>query len=284
MSAIPTRAGVGLKPDHYAHIIERGPDVGWFEAHPENYMGVGGPPHRYLERVRREYPLSFHGVGLSLGSVTPPDADHLARLRTLIGRYAPGLVSEHLAWSAAEGTYFPDLLPLPYTSASLDAASDNIARAQDALGVRLLIENPSTYLRLAESDMGEAEFLISLCRRAGCGILLDVNNLYVSAGNVGGDPAASLVVIPPDLVGEVHLAGHAVTSRGGMTVRIDDHGSPVSDPVWRLFAKALELFGPVPTLIEWDTAVPTFEILGAEAAKADAILARTAGGDRSRAA
>lgn len=273
-SPVPARAGVGLKQAHYAHILERRPDIGWFEAHPENYMGLGGPPHRYLEAIRRDYPLSFHAVGLSLGSDAPPDPGHLARLVALARRYAPGLVSEHLSWSTIDGAYFADLLPLPYTTAALAHIADNVARVQDALGMRLLIENPSLYVCPAAADMDEHEFLAALCCRSGCGVLLDVNNAYVSARNIGCDPAALIDRLPPEIVGEIHLAGHAVCEQDGVALRIDDHGSAVRPEVWSLFERAVARFGKTPVLVEWDTSVPPFETLAAEAAKADAILAR----------
>ena len=277
---IPVRAGVGLKACHYREILETGPDVGWFEVHPENYMGAGGPPHRYLAEIRQDYPLSLHGVGLSLGSADPPDSGHLGRLRALVERYRPGLVSEHLSWSIFDGTFFNDVLPLPYTDETLARVCDNISAMQEFLGRQILIENPSTYLRLRESTIPEPEFLVTAARRSGCGILLDVNNVYVSARNHGFDPVAYLDAIPGDLVGEIHLAGHHVDRVGDREIRIDDHGSAVIDAVWRLYADVVKRIGSVPTLIEWDNDIPELDVLLGEAAKAEAVMggAATGGG------
>ncbi len=273
---IPARAGIGLKADHYAEILETRPDIGWFEVHPENYMGAGGPPHRYLSAIREHYPLSLHGVGLSLGSAGDLDAEHLGRLRSLTDRYQPGQVSEHVAWTTVDGAYLNDLLPLPYTEESLAHLVEHIDQVQEALARRILIENPSSYLRFAESTIPEEEFLVEAARRSGCGILLDVNNVYVSACNHGYDAAAYLAAVPADLVGEIHLAGHSVEELEGMKLHIDDHGSPVMDEVWDLYAATIDRLGPVPTLIEWDNNIPALAVLLDEAAAAEDILDRRA--------
>jgi uncharacterized protein len=283
-SPIPVRAGVGLKARHYEEVLETGPDIGWFEVHPENYMGAGGPPHRYLTEIRRDYPLSLHGVGLSLGSSDPLDKEHLGRLRDLVERYQPGLVSEHVSWSIIDGTFFNDLLPLPYTEETLARLCDHISEMQDFLGRRILIENPSTYLRLHESSIPEAEFLVTAARRSGCGILLDVNNVYVSARNHEFDASAYLASVPGDLVGEIHLAGHHVDRVGDREIRIDDHGSAVIDAVWNLYADVVRRIGCVPTLIEWDNDVPEWDILLGEADKAEAVMADAAPGGMTHAA
>jgi uncharacterized protein (UPF0276 family) len=262
-------AGVGLRAPHLAEVLATRPPVGWFEVHAENYM-TGGPAVRHLEEVRRAYPVALHGVGLSLGGAAGVEEDHLRRLRRLVDRLEPALVSEHLAWSVSGGVYFNALLPLPYTSESLAIVGRNVERAQDALGRPLLVENPAGYLRLHGSTMSEAEFLVALARRTGCGLLCDVNNLYVTSANVGGDPLAYLATLPPAAVGELHLAGHRANDADGVTVLVDDHGSRVADGVWELYEAALERFGPRPTLIEWDTDVPALAVLLDEARRADA--------------
>ena len=271
-SPIPVRTGIGLKASHYAEILENRRDIGWFEVHTENFMGAGGPPHRYLEAIGERYPLSFHGVGLSLGTDGPLDRTHLEKIRSLVERYRPGLVSEHLSWSISGGVYLNDLLPLPYTPETLDVVCGHIDEVQDFLGRRILVENPSTYLRYRQSVIPEAEFLASVAERSGCGILLDVNNVFVSARNHGFDPLAYLGSLAGAPIGEIHLAGHHVNTVEGREIRIDDHGSPVAAEVWRLFEAAIDLFGPHPTLIEWDTRVPPLAVLMAEAAKADRVL------------
>ncbi len=281
---IPARAGVGLKAEHYQNILETSPDIGWFEVHPENYMGAGGPPHKYLEAIRRDYPLSLHGVGLSLGSAEPVSPDHLARLAALIARYEPALVSEHVSWSVLGGAYFNDLLPLPYTEETVNTLSDNISRMQDALGRAILVENPSTYLEFEASQIPEPEFLLEVARRTGCGLLLDINNVFVCARNHGFDPDAYLAQIPPALVGEIHMAGHAVEIKGNRELRIDDHGSPVIDDVWALYEGYMARAPHAPTLIEWDRHIPAWDVLLAEAQKADAksAAARQAGAQEGR--
>jgi hypothetical protein len=264
---IPARAGIGLRAPHYRELLERRPDIGWVEVHSENYFGAGGQPHWYLERVRRDYPLSVHGVGLSLGSADPLNLDHLRSLAKLIERFEPSLVSEHLSWSAAGGRYLNDLLPLPYTDEALRVFCDHVMQAQDFLGRRMLIENPSSYVAWCDSTIPEAEFLRAVADCTGCGILLDVNNVYVSAVNHGFDPLAYLAAIPIAQVEEIHLAGF---ERGEQCL-IDTHGRRVAEPVWALYAEAMQRFGPVPTLIEWDTDLPPLDVLLAEAAKADAL-------------
>jgi uncharacterized protein (UPF0276 family) len=265
------RTGIGLRAPHVAAVLADRPAVPWFEVHAENYMG-GGPALRALERIRRDYPIALHGVGLSLGRADELDTRHLERLRGLADRLDPALVSEHLAWSAGNGAYLNHLLPLPYTEESLDVVARHVAQAQEALGRRVLVENPSIYLRFAHSPIAEPEFLGELVRRTGCGLLCDVNNAHVTCANTGGDAAAYLDAIPAGAVGEIHLAGHARNDADGVTVLIDDHGSRVAPAVWRLYARAVARFGPVPTLVEWDTDIPELPVLLEEAAAADRIV------------
>ena len=273
-SPIPPRAGVGLKPEHYRDILEGQPDIGWFEIHAENYMGEGGPPHAYLTAIRERYPVSLHGVGLSIGGAGPLDADHLARLRALIERYEPALFSEHLAWSSHDTVYLNDLLPLPYTEETLNRVCGHIDEVQDTLQCQMLLENPSTYVAFAETSMSEVAFLREIVRRTGCGLLLDVNNVFVQATNHGLDAGDYLCGFPAEHVGEIHLGGHAEDKdEDGSALLIDDHGREVADPVWALYADALARTGPVPTLIEWDNDVPKWPALLAEAQRADAVLA-----------
>jgi len=273
-SPIPPRAGVGLKPEHYREILDSRPDIGWFEIHAENYMGEGGPPHAYLTAIRERYPVSLHGVGLSIGGAGPLDADHLARLRGLIERYEPALFSEHLAWSSHDTVYLNDLLPLPYTEDTLDRVCGHIDEVQDTLQRQMLLENPSTYVAFAETSMSEVAFLREIVRRTGCGLLLDVNNVFVQATNHGLDAGDYLNDFPAEHVGEIHLGGHAEDEdEDGSALLIDDHGREVADPVWALYADALARTGSVPTLIEWDNDVPTWPVLLAEAQRADTVLA-----------
>lgn len=275
MGPIPARAGVGLKASHYETVLGDSNLDLWFEVHPENYMGAGGPPHRYLEAVRGRHALSFHSVGMSLGAGRETATRHLARLRALIRRYEPALISDHLSWSEACGTYLNDLLPLPYTEESLRQVASNIQHAQEYLGRRLLIENPSEYLRYRHSCIPVAEFLAALARQTGCGLLLDLNNVVVSANNIGIDPSAFLDALPGEAIGEYHLAGHHVRRHEGQVILIDDHGSEVPAAVWQLYADAVARFGRRPTLIEWDTDIPEFDVLAGEAAKANEIAAET---------
>jgi uncharacterized protein len=264
-------SGIGLRSAHVAEMLATRPAVGWLEVHAENYMG-GGPAVRALDRLRRDYPVSVHGVGLSLGTATGLDRAHLERLAALVERLEPALVSEHLSWSIAEGIYLNHLLPLPYTPESLALVSEHVERVQDRLGRRLLVENPSSYLRFRHSPIPEPEFLNALARRTGCGLLCDVNNVYVSGENLGDDPTSYLEALDAEVVAEIHLAGHAVNDADGCRILIDDHGSRVAPAVWRLYARALARFGAVPTLLEWDTHLPTLAVLLDEAATAGALL------------
>ena len=275
---IPARTGVGLKPEHYPDVLAGRHDVAWFEVHPENYMGAGGPPHHFLERVRERYPLSLHGVGLSIGTAGRLDRAHLDRLSALVERYEPGLVSEHLAWSTHESIYYNDLLPLPYTPATLKVVVDHVDELQQALSRRVLIENPSTYVAFATSSMTEIEFLDSLVRATGCGLLLDVNNVYVSATNHNFDAAAYIDAFPAVHVGEVHLAGHAEIDGGvGDRLLVDAHDRTVDAAVWDLFRRLVSRIGPVPTLIEWDNDIPEWRTLMSEARRAEQVMRATGG-------
>ena len=265
-SVLPLQAGVGFKPEHFEAIMAGGREVGFFEIHAENYMGDGGPPHRRLEALRARYPLSLHGVGLSIGGPRPLDRAHLKRLATLRRRYEPGLFSEHLAWSSHDAGFLDDLLPLPYTRETLRIVCDHIDETQEAVG-RMLLENPSTYVRFAESDIPETEFLAEIARRTGCGLLLDVNNVEVQAGNHGFDAFAYLDAFPLEAVEEIHLAGYADAADD---LRIDAHDSPVRPRVWALYARVVSRIGRKPTLIEWDNDVPDWPTLQAEAARANA--------------
>lgn len=269
---IPASAGVGLKPQHYRDVLEGGGRGLWFEVHPENTMGAGGPPHRYLEAIRRDHALSLHSVGGSLGSADGLRAPHLERLKALVDRYQPDLVSDHLSWSGIGDGFIHDLLPAPLNRESLQRFAENIDRLQEALGRTILIENPSVYLAAAGEEIPEPAFIAALCRRTGCGWLLDINNIFVSATNLGFDPAAYLQAVDHRLVKEIHLAGHAREAHADSDLLIDDHGARVADPVWDLFAAFIAAAGPRPTLIEWDTRVPGFATLAGEAAKADAVL------------
>ncbi len=268
-SAPLRRTGIGLRARHHAEIVASRPDVGWLEIHGENYMG-GGPAFHHLDAARREWPVSLHGVGLSLGSVEGIDKAHLGRLVRLADRIEPLFVSEHLSWSGLPGLYLNDLLPLPYTEEALGIVAENIDRMQMELRRQILIENPSVYLGFSHSPMTEPEFLIELARRSGCALLLDVNNIFVSAINLGRDPKAELADFAGAPVKEIHLAGHASKDIGGTALLIDDHGGPVSDPVWSLYDDAVALFSDAATLIEWDSNIPELETLVAEAARADA--------------
>lgn len=273
-SPIPPRAGIGLRFAHHREVLERRPDVAWFEVHSENYMG-GNSALACLEAVRRDYPLSLHGVGLSLGSADELDAAHLARAYELVSRIEPGLVSEHLAWSVTGGTYLADLLPLPLTGEALDVVCRHVEEVQAVLKRQILVENPSTYLRYTHSTIPEWEFLSAVAARTGCGILCDLNNIHVSAHNHGFDASAYLASLPAAAIGEFHLAGHARRElSGGRAILIDVHGSRVCPEVWALYSEALSRFGPRPTLIEWDTDIPPLDVLLDEAALASEALAR----------
>jgi uncharacterized protein len=269
---IPAAAGIGLRFPHHDQVLQQRPRVAWFEVHAENYFG-GGAARRVLASVRRDYPLSLHGVGLSLGSAEELDAEHLRRIAELVRRTEPGLVSEHLSWSVVGGQYLADLLPLPMTEEALDVVCRHVEQTQTALQRRILIENPSTYLQFRHSTIPEWEFISAVAQRTGCGILCDVNNIYVSACNHGWDPQVYLHALPATAVGEIHLAGHALrTLDDGSVVHIDNHGARVAAEVWALYAQALRRFGNRPTLIEWDSDIPAFELLLDEAAQATALL------------
>ena len=275
LTSIPARAGVGLKPEHTRDILAGATEVGWFEVHPENYMGDGGPPHHFLERIRAEYPISLHGVGLSIGSAGPLSTEHLQRLRMLVRRYDPGLFSEHLAWSTHDGVFMNDLLPLPYNRETLELVADHIDQVQATLKRQILIENPSTYVTLEATEMTELEFLGELARRTGCGLLFDVNNLFVCATNHHFDPEPYLDAFPVALIGEIHLAGHAVSGAAvEPSLLVDSHDRRVADPVWRLYERLITRSGPIPTLIEWDNDLPDWATLAAEARSANQVMAK----------
>ncbi len=266
--------GVGFKAEHFEPIVETRPRLGFFEVHAENYMGAGGPPHRRLDAIRELYPLSLHGVGLSIGSPGPLDQAHLGRLAAVARRFEPALVSEHLAWSTHEGAFFNDLLPLPYTLETLVRVADHIDEVQNALRRTMLLENPSTYVVFAESTFAETDFLREIARRTGCGLLLDVNNVFVSAANHAYDPYRYLAEFPLEAVGEVHLAGYAEDSDdAGLPLLIDAHNSPVRDPVWALYGEAIRRLGATPTLIEWDNDLPAWPALLDEARRAGRVMA-----------
>lgn len=272
---LPDRAGLGLKPEHYAQILAESPDIGFFEVHAENYMGDGGPPHRYLSAISERYPLSLHGVGLSIGGSRSLDKAHLARLKRLIERYRPASFSEHLAWSTHDSGYFNDLLPLPYTDETLDRVCAHVEDVQETLGTRMLLENPSTYLLFEESTIDEIDFLQTISERTGCGLLLDVNNVMVSAINHRLDPYEYIRRFPVERVGEIHLAGYDETAdEAGERLAIDAHASTVRDDVFALYEFTLGRTGPMPTLVEWDNDVPDFPTLHAEAERVDDALAR----------
>lgn len=271
---IPPRSGIGLRAEHYRDLLERRPPLAFVEVHSENYFGAGGAPHYFLEQARAHYPLSLHGVGLSLGSSDPLDREHLRRLKALIRRFEPAMVSDHLSWSSVGGVFLNDLLPLPYTEETLAHFSARVAQAQDYLGRELLIENPSSYLQYTESAIPEGEFLAAVASASGCGLLLDVNNIYVSSQNHGFDAHRYLQALPAAAVREIHLAGYTVNRYPEGAMLIDSHNALVSEPVWELYAHALRLLGPRPTLIEWDSDLPPLDTLLGQAGLADAILAR----------
>jgi uncharacterized protein (UPF0276 family) len=280
-------AGTSFKPEHRDAILAGSPQAespqaecpqrGFFEVHAENYMGAGGPPHQALARIRSDYPLSLHGVCMSIGGPQPLDQAHLARFSALVERYQPALVSEHLAWSTHQTTYYNDLLPLPYNEATLAHVCEHIDQVQNAIRRRILIENPSTYVAFASSTMSETDFIRAIARRTGCGLLLDVNNVFVSATNHGYAALDYLADFPLAEVGEIHLAGHAEqTDDEGERLLIDSHDEPVADAVWMLYETVISRCGPLPTLIEWDSKIPAWPILRAEATAAQTILDRFA--------
>lgn len=274
INELPPAAGIGLKAQHYQGLLDDPSSVAWLEIHPENYMGAGGPPHRYLTALSEHFPLSMHGVGMSLGSADGIDAQHLQRLKTLVERYQPVSVSEHLSWSHWNSVFLNDLLPLPYTHESLDIVCSNIDKVQETLGRRILIENPSTYIDFAHSDYTETEFFKQIVTRCDCRLLLDINNVFVSGSNNQFDPYLYLENYPRNFVQEIHLAGHSVQSlTNGNKIRIDDHGSEVQDEVWRLYEYFFTLEQrAIATLIEWDSQIPELATLLAQAQKAQTVM------------
>ena len=272
-SLIPASAGIGLRFQHHQPVLDTRPDVAWMEVHTENYMG-GGTPLKYLDAIRRDTPISLHGVGLSLGSAEGVDPAHLERIRKVAERIEPGLISEHIAWNLVGGTYLADLLPLPMTEEALDVVCRHVEQTQSYLKRRILVENPSTYVAFGNSIIPEWEFMTAVAARTGCGILCDLNNICVSAHNHGWDASAYLAALPPETVGEIHLAGHSIrTFADGSSLRIDDHGSKVSEEVWTLYRQAVARFGAVPTLIEWDNEIPQLDVLLDEAQHAGQVIA-----------
>jgi uncharacterized protein (UPF0276 family) len=272
-SRLPATSGVGFKTKHFADIVCGEQPIGFVEVHAENYMGAGGPPHAQLRALCERYALSVHGVGLSIGSMRPLDGDHLLRLKIMCDRYEPASFSEHLAWSSHGETFLNDLLPLPYTEETLERVSEHVDQVQSVLNRQMLLENPSTYVQFAESTIPETEFLEAIARKTGCGLLLDVNNVFVSARNHGTDPESYLASFPLHRVGEIHLGGHdEQTDDTGAPLLIDSHGSPVADPVWTLYERVIAHTGALPTLIEWDNDVPAWSVLAAEALRANAAL------------
>lgn len=271
MTRDPT-AGLGLKPHHFADAHADPTEGLWFEVHPENYMVAGGPRLAWLAAIRQDKPLSLHGVGMSLAADEPIDSDHLAALKRLVDRFEPFVVSEHLAWSTRRGVYHPDLLPFPRTRAALESVADNIDRMQTGLGRQVLIENPSLYMSLKGHDLAEVEFLSTLVTMTGCGLLLDVNNVHVSARNLGFDPTDYLDAVPASAIGEIHLAGHAPDPIQGESLLIDTHGAPIAPDVWALYERLVARIGPRPTLIERDENIPAFADLMVERNRAHQIL------------
>ena len=272
LAPIPAAAGIGLKPQHFDEILQQRPGIGWFEVHPENYMMDGGPMLDYLSRIREHYPLSLHSVGMSLGSADGVDLEHISRIKALAERFQPDIISDHLSWCRWQSTSLNDLLPMPYTRKALAIMLGNLAQVQNCLGRTIAIENPSSYFNLADAEMSEVEFLVELARSGGASILLDVNNVYVSACNHGWSAQDYLDAIPAELVSEIHLAGHKVEQVSSGELRIDDHGSRVCDEVWDLYRYSIDRIGARPTLIEWDTDVPEFSVLMEEATTADRFL------------
>jgi len=271
---LPKRVGVGYKPQHFQDVLDNPAPVAWLEVHAENYMGDGGRPIAQLRALAERFPISVHGVGLSIGGEKPLDRDHLARLSRLVAWLEPASFSEHLAWSTHDMGFLNDLLPLPYTDDTVTRVSHHVDQVQDVLGRRMLLENPSNYLSFDESTMSEVEFLREIVRRTGCGLLFDVNNVFVSATNQKTDPISYINSFPLDAVGEIHLGGHDEDEdEHGSPLLIDSHGREVVDPVWELYRHTIARGGAKPTLIEWDTDVPDWPILAAEAERAHAILA-----------
>ncbi|MEM6480282.1 MAG: DUF692 domain-containing protein [Pseudomonadota bacterium] len=272
---LPDAPGVGYKPQHFDAITSDARPVEWLEIHAENYMGAGGRPLAQLRHLSEQFAMSVHGVGLSIGGEGPLDADHLARLRKLVGWLRPASFSEHLAWSTHGAEFMNDLLPLPYTKDTLTRVADHIDQVQEVVGARMLLENPSSYLAFAESTWSETDFLEEVARRTGCGLLLDVNNVFISATNLNLDPRAYIDVFPLPRVGEVHLGGHDEDEdEHGAPLLIDSHGQEIADPVWALLDYTLDRMGPRPVLVEWDNNVPSWPVLAEEAARAEAALSR----------
>lgn len=268
-------AGTSFRFEHMEAILADQEAHGFFEIHAENYMGAGGPPHAALEAIRARFPVSLHGVCMSLGGPQPLSKDHLSRFKALVERYQPAMISEHLAWSTHDETFMSDLLPLPYTKQTLDHVADHVSQMQDMVGRRIFLENPSTYVLFEDSQMAETDFLQAIVERTGCGLLLDINNVFVSATNHGFSADEYLSAFPLQAVGEVHLAGHAEqTDDEGDKLLIDSHDGPVSDPVWSLYESIIAKTGPIPTLVEWDSEIPEWDILKGEAKAAQAILNR----------
>ena len=268
---IPARAGIGLRAPHHREFLERRPDIPWVEVHSENFFADGGRQIEVLDAVRCNYGISLHGVGLSIGSADGLDDEHLRRLKRLVDRVQPALVSEHLSWSAVDGVFSNDLLPMPHTGEALAHFSARVSQVQDFLQRQILIENVSSYLRFPEDTMTEWQFLAELAQHSGCGILLDVNNVYVSAKNHDFDADAYIAAIPVTLIQEIHLAGHTVIADEDGELLVDTHDAPVADPVWDLYRRTIARTGPLPTLIEWDSQLPALDRLIAEAQRADAI-------------
>lgn len=275
LTHLPRGGGVGLKPEHFKEVLASRPAIGFFEVHAENYMVAGGPFHHYLERIRADYPLSIHGVGLSIGGEGALDDAHLDRLAVLLDRYQPESFSEHLAWSSHNGVFFNDLLPAPYRADTLARVCEHIDRVQEHLGRRMLLENPATYAEFAASTMAEADFIVEVTKRTGCGLLLDVNNAHIACVNHHRDAHAYLRSLPLHEVGEIHLAGFAEDiDSAGDPLLIDSHGAPVANEVWALYDFALAIIGPQPTLIERDNNIPALSVLAAEARQAELIMMR----------
>jgi uncharacterized protein (UPF0276 family) len=275
--ATPSLAGAGFKPEHFDAILQNAGGVGFFEVHAENYMGKGGAPHAILERLRQDHPVIVHGVGLSIGGERPLNKEHLGRLKSVVARYEPLIVSEHLAWSTHDNHYYNDLLPVPYDLNTLQRVVAHINEVQDVLGRAILLENPSTYVEFSTSTISETDFIREIARRTGCGLLLDINNVFISATNHRYAPERYLADFPLEKVSEIHLAGHATEQDDeGSPLLIDTHDRPVASAVWALFEKVIASRGLVPTLVEWDNDLPAWDVLKSEAEKANAILARFA--------
>lgn len=272
LTQLPNTVGIGFKRSHFDALRASDNSLGFLEVHAENYMGAGGPPHFQLAALRQDYALSIHGVGLSIGGAEPLDADHLSRLAALCARYEPESFSEHLAWSSHNGTFLNDLLPLPYDNSTLSTVCDHIDHLQEVIKRPMLLENPSTYITFEASTMTETDFLTEIARRTGCGLLLDVNNVFVSCTNHAADPRAYLASFPLYAVGEIHLGGHDAEDLPSGPLLIDAHGSPVADPVWTLYSETIARTGALPTLIEWDNDVPDLSVLLDEAMRAATIL------------